>query len=164
MNKVRVLGVFLVLMVVVVFALPVQVRAGAEVWNEPVEIWWFNECTNEWVYITGSTNNVFKISFDGQGCLHYTYHRNSQNNPGVGVPSGNKYRTIGGVGENYQHGSVCGGAPWVIFYHQFLKVVSQGGADNAVMHIVYRVIVNANGEVKVYHDMPGTWECIGANQ
>ena len=154
MKKIIILG--LVLLMVVVFATTVLAKAEVDKFNEkweigPEEV--YNDCTGEWVELTGTFHINGRVVTDSAGGFHFKLHENWYL-VGVGLDSGTEY--IGNVTFNEQFNEK-GDFPFEQTVIQTATLVSKGEEPNLIMKARYHITINVNGDVTVYFD---EWELV----
>ena len=149
MIKAKWLACIMVLVVMVVFAMPVKVIAGAVSIKEYFEAEGGGptSCIGETIYISGINHSVVKYSVDSQDCAHIISHTNWQNVTAEGEDTGNIYQLQ--WSEHYSE-RLCGGYPYVVTVAGVATLTSPGGdVPNHIVPFNYHMTINANGELTV---------------
>jgi len=130
----------------------------------PVQMTVFVPCAlnglGEQVLLTGQLRSQVTVTEDATGVVHYTHQLIPDGVQGVGQTSGTKYRA---TGMHYHSGEWLHGdpndpnnplpnPPYHLQYIQNFRVIGQGPGNNFLLHILWRVTVNANGQVTGYVD------------
>jgi hypothetical protein len=114
----------------------------------PILIEVFVPCANggagEIVSLAGTLHEVFHITFDATGSVHLKIHDQPQGVSGIGQTTGAKYQ---GTGVTQQQLSTN---PFT-FVNSF-RIIGQETGNNFLIHQVFHVTVNANGEVTAFVD------------
>ena len=100
-------------------------------------------CTGEDVEISGTIHVVNITQADGSVIGHFNY----QNVTGLGLTSGNIYQVSA-----VDHVRLSAPFPSSITSVQSFQLISQGSAGNLLVHVLYHITVNGNGEVTVSID------------
>ncbi|HNW60866.1 MAG TPA: hypothetical protein PKI62_14395 [bacterium] len=107
----------------------------------------------EFVAWYGDMNYLFYMTLDPAGTYHSTIHQNPQGAYGIGETSHQLYRVAGAetLHENYT-GEIGG---WPVGQYNYtavgnFHVIGPGTGNNLVLRIRFRVVINANEEMKVY--------------
>lgn len=101
----------------------------------------YNECTGEWIDLTGEIHVQGQIIVDGAGITHATGHLNAQLK-GEGETSGVQY--IGNARTNYNT-KVVGDIEFPIPLEVYANLISKDSTENAVLKIP--ILVYKNGIV-----------------
>ena len=152
------LGAVIALLILAVAATSAMAETGT---NErfPIELTFPNPCTGEGVYFNGMQHLVFRVTYDYGGGMHTGVHANIE---GKGTSaSGVKYQLHGEHnGEVYY--PIIDSRTWQTLTDDYtLLNVSQGSADNFVIHFLTHFTVNSNGEPTASVDYR-TSECRGS--
>jgi hypothetical protein len=157
-NRVRVvaamsaLGLAVGLLTLALLAKPTQANAQTEHFNEwvPIASLIANECTGEPVSIEGTVHVVGTTTQDAAGGTHVQGHTNFVGQ-GVGIASGAEYvvREVQNTHGNI-HDFEGDQAPANFTQPYTFHVIRKGSAmpeDDFLLHMVFHITVNANGEV-----------------
>jgi len=109
-----------------------------------------NNGAGEVVTLVGTLHEVFHIVFDANGRVHFKIHDQPQSVSGIGQTSGAKYQ---GTGVTQQQ---AGTNPFT-FVNNF-RIIGQGPGNNFLVHQLFHVTVNANGNVTAFVDR-ASFEC-----
>jgi hypothetical protein len=108
----------------------------------------YNECTNEYVHLTGVDQFHLQWTFDPDAGVHVMQHDSLQGVDGVGVTSGNTYRAVGAASTNgYSRGPSVAVTTVVPFL-----LVSRGSEPDFHGMFIYHVTVNADGTTTAVKD------------
>jgi hypothetical protein len=99
----------------------------------------------EVVELDGTLHSVYHVTFDSAGGLHVHSHFNSQDVSGVGLSSGNRYRS-GEASDSEFNANGVQLALELSFEHQ-LNLIGQGTAPNLRLREHEHLTVNADGSV-----------------
>jgi hypothetical protein len=78
------------------------------------------------------------------------FHSQPQGGNLVGLTTGDKYQPTG-VTQDHFKGSLQNGQYTETFVNNF-RIIGQGPGNNALVHEVVHITINANGTVTVFHD------------
>lgn len=116
------------------------------VFSQPV----FIPCVPEDVLIQGNLHILVTQTVDGQGGVHYKFHYQPQGVTGIGSATGTVYHA---TGLTQGHTNVnSGGLPYTDTYVNNFRIIGEGRGNNYLVHNVFHVTVNANGEVSALVD------------
>ena len=125
-----------------------QASATTENIQIPVVIEVFVPCANrgsgEVVSLAGTLHEVFHITFDAGGGIHLKIHDQAQGISGFGQTTGIKYQATGVTQQQLSTNPFT-------FINNF-RIIGQGPGNNFLIHQVFHVTVNANGEVTAFVD------------
>lgn len=137
-------------LLVAAVALPARARADQPITtNEqfPIDYRVGNVCSdnpNEIIQLDGTLHVTSTQVSDPQGGLHLTSHANWQGVEGTNLTTGEKYRFI-------TRGKIAfstnGELPFTSTSTTHNNLVGQGSGAILVMQIVFKITVNANGEI-----------------
>lgn len=96
----------------------------------------------ETVLLSGNLHILTHTTIDATGGFHTKYHFQPQGVSGVGMTTGTMYRGTG-VSQGTVNGKV--GLQETIVNN--FRVIGQGRGNNLLIHSVFHITVNANGEV-----------------
>lgn len=144
--------VLLVAMVVFGLVLPMPTRAENVVnVSIPTTIIVFVPCANggagETVTLTGDLHVLMNITFDNAGGVHVKEHFQPQGISGVGDITGAKYQATGVTQDEFN--AKFGYEE--TFVNNF-RIIGQGRGNNFLVHEVFHVTINANGDVTAFFD------------
>lgn len=109
----------------------------------PLQFIRFADCTGELVEISGTIHFVTQTQADGSVMGHFNY----QGVTGVGLTSGITYQTAA-----VDQVRLRTPFPSSIASAQSFRLISPGSASNLLVHVLYHITVNGNGEVTVFID------------
>jgi len=138
----------LVATITAALALGVQAARSEVVVNEsfPIAITVFVPCADggagELVVLEGDLHVLLTIT-ENANHLSIKNHSQPQGVSGTGLTTGDKYQ---GTGVTQDHFSANRGAETFTFVNNF-RVIGQGPGNNFLVHQVFHVTINANGEV-----------------
>ena len=115
----------------------------------------FIPCAGETVVLTGELHTVMSITENENG-IHVRSHFQPMGVSGVGPISGNKYQATGVTRQDMNTAS--DGFPVTQTFVNNFRIIGQGPGNNYLVHAVFHVTVNANGEVTAQVDNSST-EC-----
>ena len=119
----------------------------------PVEIETFVPCANggvgEVVRLTGILHDLFHLTINGNRFV-LKFHTQPQGIRGVGLTTGDKYQGTGVTQERFG-GSLVNGQFSDTFVNNF-RIIGQGPGTNLLVHQVFHVTINANGELTALVD------------
>jgi hypothetical protein len=149
-------SITLALLAVVAILVPSSVKADAtttsRVFSYPVEFTTFVNCLNggagEWIALTGSVQSVYVSTTDSTGSQHIEELSIQQGISGVGLTSGDVYRTVGAhrSGFNAQYQGLQSEIDVVNDY----RLIRAGGGVVLAVHETSHVTRNANGDVTAH--------------
>ena len=96
------------------------------------------DCSAEEVEISGTIHMLNQTQADGSVIGHFNY----QNVSGIGLSSGNTYRASA-----VNQVQLKAPFPSSIASSQSFQLISRGSDSNLLVHVLYHITVNANGEV-----------------
>src|SRR5438067_2447060 len=99
----------------------------------------------ELVELDGTLHSVYHVTFDSAGGLHITSHFNSQDVSGVGLATGNRYRSNEASDSKFNANGVQL-AFELSFEHQ-LSLIGQGKIPNLKLREHEHLTINADGSV-----------------
>jgi hypothetical protein len=106
-----------------------------------------NVCVGEPIAVAGELAYVTRVTVDTQGGLHMSSAAVARNLTGTGLLTGTRYRMLGGVSESYNDRDSGGvDPPWTYTWTDTAVLVSEGGADNLLLHTTSHSTLAANGE------------------
>jgi hypothetical protein len=157
-NKIRSLAALLALFAIFVGTRPASVIAAVE-YNEMVPLHDdFDGCSGERILIDGVQHIVGRFTQDSDGKLHFGFTRNTKGT-GIGQISGDTYILTDAVVRSIVE--AIPGEPHV-FTQQFQSLLIRQGeessGDDAVIHFLTKIMINANGEMTVSIDIQNV-EC-----
>lgn len=97
-----------------------------------------NDCTGEQVEITGTIHLVYHVQPGGDQMGHFNY----QNTRAVGLTSGDSFR-VSSTDQIHLRAPFPSDVTAVSSFH----LISQGQGDNLLVHVLYHITVNAQGDV-----------------
>lgn len=100
--------------------------------------------TGEYVAFTGDARVVSRTTVSASGNISTAFHLNYQGVSGVGLDTGDKYQATSG----FQGGSFSGAASGSSFTSS-VRLIGQGAGNNLFIRSVFRIVVNANGDMSV---------------
>jgi hypothetical protein len=109
----------------------------------PIDFIRSNDCTGEQVELSGTIHLVSQTQRDGSIVGHFNY----QNVRGVGLTSGTTYRA-----STIDTFRLKAPFPSDITSVSSFHLISQGTQDNLLVHVLFHMTVNANGEVTAFID------------
>jgi hypothetical protein len=113
---------------------PIDLRVGNVCSNDP----------NEIIQISGTLHVNSTTVSDGNGGFHVTSHANWQGVEGTNLTNGDMYRFISrGKSSFNTHGDL----PFTSTMTTHNNMVSQGTGAILVMQILFKITVNANGQI-----------------
>lgn len=119
----------------------------------PVNILVFIPCADagagEFVELTGNLHVLFHTTVNGNR-FNVKSHFQPQGISGVGQSTGDKYQATGVTQERFG-GSFVNGQFSDTFINNF-RIIGQGPGNNFLVHQVFHVTVNANGDVTAFVD------------
>ena len=125
-----------------------QATAITENLQFPIAFDVFVPCANggagEIVSVSGTLHEVFHITFDAAGAVHLKIHDQPQGISGFGQTTGMKYQATGVTQQQLSTNPFT-------FVNNF-RIIGQGPGNNFLIHQVFHVTVNANGEVTAFVD------------
>jgi hypothetical protein len=101
------------------------------------------DCTAEDIEISGTIHVLNETQADGSLIGHFNY----QNVSGVGLTSGNRYRVSA-----LDHIRLAAPFPADITSISSFRLIGLGSDSNLLVHVMYHITVNANGEVTISID------------
>ena len=129
-------------------ALGVQAARSEVIFNEsvPIAVDVFVPCANggagELVALEGNVHMLLIIT-ENANHLSVKSHSQPQGVRGTGLTTGDKYQ---GTGVTQDHFTVNRGAETITFVNNF-RIIGQGPGNNLLVHGVFHITFNANGEV-----------------
>jgi len=106
----------------------------------PFDTYVYNPGAAEWVHLTGYIH-ILMIDYDGS--TYRVFQSNLQGVSGIGETSGDKYQaTI--VGTTVVNGPPGAGGMTTTYN---LRLIGPGKGNNLLIHSVFHITVNANGEL-----------------
>ena len=116
-----------------------------------VQLFAFVPCANggagEVVELTGSLNDVFKVTDTGNGQFILKVHDNPQGVVGIGLTTGDVYRGTGAT----RFGDVLAAGETFSFVNNF-RIIGQGTGNNLLVHENFHITVNPDGTLTSFHD------------
>ncbi len=148
---------FTILLTVAVALLWVTPASAGVIVNEsvPFEVLVPIPCAGEAVLLMGELHTLITLTEDANGGIHMTLHFQPQNVSGVGIVSGDMYRGTGVTRETVNTDTV---AMETTFVNNF-RIIGQGTGNNLLVHAVFHMTVNANGDVTAEVDLMSS-ECM----
>jgi hypothetical protein len=125
---------------------------AATVTNEtfPLSGFLFNPCTGELLQFTGQGHDTFRVTFDSAGGEHIGGHFNVQGIKAVGLSTGINYVGTEADNNQFNFGFTKGAAEETQVSN--FTAISQGSAPNFVVHFLFHITVNANGDITSFVD------------
>lgn len=99
------------------------------------------DCTDEVVEISGTVHTVNQTQADGSVIGHFNYQHVS----GLGLTSGDTYQATA-----VDHVLLRAPLPSSITSVQSFLLISRGSSSNLVIHVIYHITVNENGEMTAF--------------
>ncbi|GAB4117244.1 MAG: hypothetical protein Kow00103_13730 [Candidatus Caldatribacteriota bacterium] len=116
----------------------------------------FNQCTGDWIVVSGVVHYNIELINDGGEGNHWKYHAN--HNLTGSDQEGNKYQVISNVRQHYNSKDVE--FPYEWSFVNTSPLISQGKVQNMFFKIRNQITINANGEITV--SFSESWiECKG---
>ncbi len=139
----------MLLAAVMTMALILPAAQAAVVANEKIPVSFFvtNACTGDIIKVSGTLHVSLALTDDGAGGFHVKEHSNIQDGSAIGFPSGLNYRWINTRDFEF---NVKKGMETALTVNS--ELISQGSADNIVLHAVEHITVNPDGTVTVDFD------------
>lgn len=144
---------FWIALSLVMFGIAMPQTARAEilvntviVFSQPV----FIPCVPEDVLIQGNLHILVTQTVNQNGSVHYKFHYQPQGVTGIGSVTGTVYHA---TGVTQGHTNINSGLPYVDTYVNNFRIIGQGPGANYLVHNVFHVTVNANGEVTAFVDI-----------
>lgn len=101
-------------------------------------------CAGENVFISGRLHLLIIEQYDANGGIHYKFHGQPQGMTGIGLVSGNTWHA---TGLTQGHTNVHSGLPFEDTYVNNYRIIGSGPGNNFLVHEVFHITVNANGDV-----------------
>ena len=95
---------------------------------------------DEWINVTGRVHVILNSNDKGMTKVHYNLIAT-----GIGLTTGNEYMVRQSWNDIYH-----GGLPTIITFRQVLHFIQKGNAPDVTQDCFFKVVVNANGETKVF--------------
>jgi len=112
-----------------------------------------NPCTGEDFVMSGSGRLIMRETITANGS-HYGMHFNSEGMRGVGLTSGRMYRVMDSWNES---GYI--GKGQVITSGETFQIIGRGGMADFVVHTLFHLTMDANGDMTAFFNKGGTIEC-----
>ena len=108
-----------------------------------------DEGAGEYVQLSGILHVVTSVTINGNNVRGKT-HFQPQGISGVGMVTGDKYNATGVTQDEFK-GSLVNGKYEETFVNNF-RIIGQGSGNNFLIHEIFHVTINANGEVTTVFD------------
>ena len=127
-------------------------------WDDEVH---FVDCANggvgEYVQLAGTTHILLHVTTDDQGGRHATFHEQQGGVTGVGLTTGDVYRSTGAL--NSAETRLVDYLPWTDTYVARRRLIGPGRDNNLLWDVLIHMTLTANGDLTVDIDF-GDVQCV----